>query len=486
MVTGAYPATHGVTDNFYWDRASRTDGENVSLVVEDPAMVMVPTVFDVLESRERFDTGVSIGSEFLRRTFDCTRTENGSCGPSAANPEKVTQQHLQPTWWRGAVPDVDWRGWRAKPGGLPVPSAVDDCPAEPLTPPGHAPDHCVMTKALDFIDEGDPDFTLVNLGDVDLVAHLVAMNTEATRQAVREEDRQVGRLIDCIKGSAECPNGSPQKWAHSVLFVVSDHSFSHTQDQGHVIDLAAIFRHDPELQDLVEEGGHRSVDEAIQIVGSLSGNAAIYLDDVAGDAPFSDIQERILARVRKLLVNPNGDGVRHPGISEAWYRLDNSFDPGNDLATRRPAWGLHGNQRTGELLVTALASAPTFDLLDPDNPDKSRGGNAFETATGPGYNFEAFPVTLPLSTHGHPGTRHVLFVVAGGERSCVRDHVVALDKPMPPPTRLEGDDTRQLAGQAENVDIGPTVLWALGLVPSLLEGRHGRVLREAFHCRPAS
>jgi predicted AlkP superfamily pyrophosphatase or phosphodiesterase len=482
MVTGAYPARHGVTDNFYWDRrALEPDSDDFSLLIDNPAMVTVPTLFDVLEERERFDTGLSVGWEFLRRTLDCTRTEEGKCGESAENPEKENKLHRQPRWWRGAIPDSDWPGWRQNPGGAPIPAAEDDCLADPVTETGFAPDDCVMSKALDFIDQGDPDFTLINLGGHDLAAHAVGMNTEASRKAVTESDRQIGRLVDCIEGNLECPNGSGDKWAHSVLFVVSDHSFSHAHDQGHIIDIADISRKDEVVWRLVQEAGYDSVDDAIHVVGN-AGTTHVYLDDVkVGDSRLTDLQERILARLRGLL-------TQHPGISEAWYRLDNSHDPGNDLATRRPAWGLHGNQRAGELVVTALASAPTFDPLDPGNAEKSRGGNAFEVTSGSGYSFGT-PQPAPLSarpadTHGHPGTRHILFVVAGGLQSCVSNQVAALDKRIPT-ARLEGDDTHQLTKQAENVDIGPTILWTLGLDPSLLKGGgQGRVLREAFSCQP--
>ncbi|MFQ5456974.1 MAG: hypothetical protein ACE5FC_00765 [Myxococcota bacterium] len=65
-----------------------------------------------------------------------------------------------------------------------------------------------------------------------------------------------------------------------------------------------------------------------------------------------------------------------------------------------------------------------------------------------------------------------------------------MDQIINPPsseTVNEGDDTRALAGQAETVDVAPTVLWLFGLIPEsaddarqVLPEAGGRALKEAF------
>ncbi len=164
------------------------------------------------------------------------------------------------------------------------------------------------------------------------------------------------------------------------------------------------------------------------------------------------------------------------GISEASYRFENPLDPGHTLAATRPDWHL-ADQRAGDLVVTALASGPTAGLLAPTAP----GSGPFEVASGSGIAL-ASPLeasgVIP-GDHGHPGARHVPFIIASGG-DFVIDQAVA-----PSGTVNEGDDTAANPEQPEAVDVAPTVAWMFGLDPALvMPAAQGRTLDAAFTVRP--
>src|SRR6185503_1812999 len=187
------------------------------------------------------------------------------------------------------------------------------------------------------------------------------------------------------------------------------------------------------------------------------------------DTSLTPAQETALAHMRTLALGQTG-------VVEAWYRFDNSLDPGKSLGTNRPAWHLD-NQRAGDLVVNALASGPETGLLNP----LGAGTDSYEVASGAGYTFS--PVASPSGVlpgdHGHPGTRHIPFMVIGGGDHVV-DQTVAAGG-----TVNEGYDTLGNPEQAENVDVAPTVAWIYGLDPAVaMPDASGRALTEAFSDRP--
>ena len=133
--------------------------------------------------------------------------------------------------------------------------------------------------------------------------------------------------------------------------------------------------------------------------------------------------------------------------SEALYREPNPADGGtaNTLAGAHPAWHL-GGRRTGDLVVT---HTPGGAFSDPGSFDNPLTGN-----------------------HGGPQTRDNFFAVTSGG-DAVRSQALAGNRD------VFFDDTTSNPGQAENVDVAPTVMGLFGLQPPT--DNAGRFLSEAFN-----
>jgi predicted AlkP superfamily pyrophosphatase or phosphodiesterase len=435
MLTGAYGEDHGIIANKFWDRSAAAEVD-----AESPAFIMVDTIFDVLRREApQLKTAAVLGKEKLRLLYDCTMV-GGECAEDVtANPEGAAVTHVRPDFLRGAATSPE-------PG-------TDDCLAEPVSGSGVAVDSCIMDAVIRLSATEDPDFTFVNLGTVDGLQHVDGPNSPAALAAVAQADQQVGRLVDYLKESG--------KWQDSVVMIVADHSFSF---QGppplNRVDLESLFSGDATIT---------GTGEGFAIV-SNGGTADVYLTGVdVNDASLTAPQEVALDRMREL-------ALAQTGVVEAWYRLENSLDPGQTLAANRADWHLD-DQRAGDLVVTALASGPETGLLNP----LGTGTGPYEVASGAGYTLAAPASTsgvLP-GDHGHPGTRHIPFIVIGGGDYVVDQTVAATG------TVNEGYDSGGNPGQAENVDVAPTVAWIYGLDPGVaMPDATGRALTEAFSARP--
>lgn len=443
MVTGAYGDVNGVVANTFYNRCTNPPActTAASQALEFPPLIRVDTLFDVLRREApQLRTAAVLGKEKLRILYDCTDDGAGNCiANSTANPEGVPVTHVRPDFLRGA---------KTTP-----PFGTDDCPAETASGSGVAEDVCIMDAVIRLSATEDPDFTFVNLGTVDGLQHVDGPNSPAGVTAVTSADQQIGRLVSYLKESG--------KWQDTVLIVTADHSFSWTgPDSTHRVNLQSLFAADPTILGTGENF----------VVVSSGGAAQVSLTSIGvGTTTLTTSQQTALKRMREI-------ALAQTGVSEAWYRLDNALDPGQTLAANRPAWGLN-DQRAGDLVVTALASGPT---AGPNNPTGT-GGNPFEVASGPGYIL-ASPASgqgVLQGDHGHPGARHVPFIIVGGG-----DHVV--DQTIAASGAVnEGDDTAANPEQAETVDIAPTVAWIYSLDPvSVLPNAAGRILSEAFTGRP--
>ena len=314
---------------------------------------------------------------------------------------------------------------------------------------GVALDPCIMDIVLKLSATEDPDFTFVNLGNVDALQHVDGPNSPAALAAIVDADQQIGRLVAYLKESG--------KWQDSVLIVTADHSFSWN---GPVptrrIDLASFFDADPTIL---------GTGETFTVV-SNGGTAHVYLASLGvGSSTLTASQRTALQRMREI-------ARAQTGVSEALYRLENTLDPGATLSAVHPAWGL-ADQRAGDLVVTVLASGPTSGPFNP----LGAGTGPFEVASGAGYTLSPFASASGVlqGDHGHPGTRRIPFYVIGGGDH-VTDQTIAATG-----GSNEGDDTAANPGQAENMDIAPTVAWIYGLDPAtVLPSATGRVLSEAF------
>ncbi len=521
MMTGAYGDVSGAVGNAFYDRRGQV---KKSLV--EPAMILVPTVFDVLgdpggkteggsagaspsqdsgfgEASVAAENGGSAGAspsrnsralpnsqalsrktaviagkEKLRRLFDCTK-DNGKCAASNDNPEGVSVSHVRPSFIKGSA---------VRPA-----LGSGDCPAEPALSFGVAKDACIMDLAIKLIVDEDPAFMLINLGKVDQAQHFFGPGSADASRFIMKADREVGRLVQHLQN-----NG---KWESTVLFVLSDHSFSNQgKAPDHRIDLDAVLQADRKNHSEAW-GANGGLEEAFAVVNA-GGATMVTLKSISGEAQtLNTAQADALKRMREVALFEK-PGVRRAGVSEALYRLPHPGDPGHTVAEVHPDWHLD-TARAGDLIVTAMASGAGGGAVEGGAADGSAGAspsqkskpspqgarfagaNPFKTKAGYGYAFarKGSFGGRAIGNHGHPGARHIPFIIASGGDFVVDQVIEASD----PAAVNEGDDTAALPEQAEVVDVAPTILWLQGLLApdakdakALLPQSEGRVLREAF------
>ena len=407
MVTGAYGEDSGIFSNESYNRES-----DESYDLDQPQFNFAPTLFDVIERRKPWlRTAAIMGKSKLRSLFDCTRTSEDECGPSSDNPEGVRVNHLPPDIVGGAIEE---------------PSDPErDCPAEPGSGSGYTSNECVMDRTLDVLGEHDPDFTFVNLPQVDAFSHLFGPDSLQAETAVADADVQIGRLIDALRSS--------NRWQHSVVIVTADHNFGDTQ-----LMTKRIFMED-EFSD---------VGPSPLAFVTHGGSGSAYLQDLDDpNGPLSSDQQETLKELRER-------ALATEGVEEALYRRPNPLDGGDrhTIDNVHPNWKLGGTGRVGELLIVGREDyAVLTSELDDDN--------------------------AVLGHHGHATDRHIPFIVASGG-TYVRDRKIGAD----PALVDEADDAGILRRQAENADIAETISWILK-VPAPRMSR-GRVLEEAFTVHP--
>ena len=411
MVTGAYGEDSGVFAN---ETLNRKTGESIAF--NSPELNFAETLFDAIERQKPWlRTAGVFGKEKLRNLFNCTRTSTGRCGPSSHNPEGVRVNHVKPDFLAGATTSPQ--------------NPDTDCPAEPGTGSGYARNDCTMDVAIRLLQTKDPDFTFINLPEVDAFSHASGPNSPLAKEAVTDADRQIGKLVGALKRSG--------KWQHSTMIVTADHNFGDA-----VLPQNRIFL------DEVFDGVGGSPFEVV----SHGGSASVYLTDLdASDTTLNRSQRRTLKRLRERAMETEG-------VTGTFYRLPTG-PPGTDIGDlhalqhAHPRWRLDGTPRMGELLITADDQhALSKERLDDAN--------------------------VIVGEHGHATDRHVpFFVVSGG--TYVKDQTIG---PSKPGAVDEADDTAALPEQAEAVDIASTISWVLRVEPPAHS--RGRVLREAFAEHP--
>jgi hypothetical protein len=211
-------------------------------------------------------------------------------------------------------------------------------------------------------------------------------------------------------------------WGRTVMVLLSDHSMESTPDKS---SLTARFT----------AAGISSDDYAIVQNGS-----AAFVYAARRDAG----RFAVLERLRAAALGDSAAPLAGPPAVEALYREPNPEDGGSrfTLDAVHPAWRLAGSDRTGDLVVTAPGPAGAFN--------------------------EPNPLT---GNHGGPQTRDNFFAAVGGG-TLVRPQAIAgaVDPRF--------DDTERNPGQAENVDVAPTVARLLGVRAPAQSA--GRFLAEAF------
>jgi len=227
MMTGVRPDRSGVPANAVYDRA-----EGIVRDLDRPTDLRFPTVLERL-SESGITTGTVLSKAYLFGIFG----------------DRATYR------WEPA----------------------------PLVPvSGHAPDEFTMDALIAMVDSADPDLVFTNLGDVDRVGHSDVSGTTlraARTAALAATDRQVGRFVDHLVAT--------DRWAHSVVIVLADHSMDWSIPSN-VISVDRILADSGELRDSVVIGQNGGAD-LIYWIGSRA-------DRVSG-----------LAAVRELV-------LAHPGV----------------------------------------------------------------------------------------------------------------------------------------------------------------------------
>lgn len=208
------------------------------------------------------------------------------------------------------------------------------------------------------------------------------------------------------------------RWKKTVLMVVSDHSMGSTPGEVSLTERFIQAGIPPERFFIVDNG---SLD-------------MVYLTDrQAAD------RDDLLKQMRSVAL---GSSTGDVSVDEALYRRPNAADGGDrhTLSRVHPRWRM-GNPLVGDLIVTVK---PGGKFVDPVNP---LAGN-----------------------HGSPYTTDNTILVTGGWKGLARRGTIRGKR------GRRFDDTARNPGQAENVDVAPTVSALLGLRPP--RDNQGRVLWE--------
>ena len=305
--------------------------------------------------------------------------------------------------------------WAPCSSGADDDSYCGDVPTNPIT--GYAiDDRTVMDEVIRSIREGvGARHRRPDFTFVNLHQADSAGHATGTGAAY---DAAIGQADDEI-GRLVGELQSRGEWQRTVLLILSDHSMDTTLVKTN-------------LKSAFTGGGISSGDFVIVQNGSVD---LVYLANRTSPDRF------------ELLKRMRAQALATGNVQEALYREPNPADGGaaNTLAGAHPAWHLDG-ARTGDLVVT---HKPGGAFTDPGSFDNPLTGN-----------------------HGGPHTRDNFFAVTGGS-DAVRSQSLAGNQD------AFFDDTLSNPGQAENVDVAPTVMGLFGLAPP--RDNSGRFLSEAFN-----
>jgi arylsulfatase A-like enzyme len=280
-----------------------------------------------------------------------------------------------------------------------------------------------MDAVLESLARRPFDLLFVALPDVDRSSHTFGPASHQARKALLEADRQVLRLVKALER-----NGV---WGETVLMVTADHGFVSVAPD------AAAGRPYPAIT--VGRVLARAGIDGVGLLGA-GGLETIALRGTRNEELSVEDQAR-LADVRRA-------ALAEPGVIEAWYRVANPADGGDQTTLRHahPDWRLD-HPRIGDLVLVA---APGHHFIDP---------------------FSNWAAAMS-GTHGGPDVQRIPIVITGGHPRLARSG------------RIEADGG---ARSAANPDLGATATWLLDLPqPRTISGKavppasRGRVLREAF------
>lgn len=291
---------------------------------------------------------------------------------------------------------------------------------------GLTPDERTLQVARFRSEQTDPDFLFVNLGSVDRVGHidLTGGVTSPLPTGSEPAARRAQRLATDTELRAFVQSLRDRGIYESTkLIITADHSMDWSLPN-RFVSLSPGIAADPLL--------------AGQFVVAQNGGAGLY-----------SLKDRQDPRAGARLAGLRALALAQAGADEALYRLPNPVDGGDEHAVGRahPDWHQTGD-RSGDLLLTVQDG---YRVTEP-SPGTSN--------------------PIP-GNHGMASTLRIPLIVTGGSGVKAQR-----------PAAASADPDVRSPGQAENVDIAPTVSWLLGVEPPAA-GFDGRALSEAFPARPA-
>jgi hypothetical protein len=338
MMTGAYPGNSGVAGNIFAlyapleneDSCKPTGPFDFSKAPtptsgESAECMLAETVFESIgRQRDQLVTAAVFGKPKLGRLF-----------------VKPGVDHL----WAPCDDEPDDDAY------------CGDVPTNPIS--GYAMDDAlVMDEVVRTVEQGvgpdgvRPDFTFVNLHQIDSAGHAFGRGT-AYQLATGMADDQLERLVGLLRERGE--------WDRTVMILASDHSMDTTLTH---VTMSGEF----------EDAG---IPDDKYVVVQNGGLDAIYLADRTSPDRF------------ELLKRMRATALETEGVTEALYREPNPADGGNmhTIANVHPGWHTEG-PRTGDLILT---SDPGVAFSDPSETTNPLPGN-----------------------HGGPLTRDNFTAVVGG------------------------------------------------------------------------
>lgn len=358
MITGALPSRHGITGNefaVYGDiadedscpRSIDESGPPNATSGESAPCVEAENLFETIaDSRNpgHITTALITGKPKLARLY---ATRGGASS-------RYDADHI----------------WSPCDENEPYCSEV---PTNPIT--GYAAsdsivmDEVIRTTRQRVADRGRerrPDFTFVNLPQVDSAGHAAGPSSALYNDAIGMADTEIKRFIANQKALG--------LWRRTLMMIVSDHSMDDTP----LINKVSI-------ADSLVAGGIAA--ERFEVVGN-------------GSAAHVYLTERRARGAGALLERMRGVLTAVPGVDDVLYRRRNPADGGNRFALRRarPGWGLAG-PRAGDIVLTTSPGIAVRDTSEIDS-----------------LPFDPVP-----GTHGGPQTADNSFLISGGHRAIRQD-----------------------------------------------------------------
>ena len=249
LLTGTYPAAHGITGNSFWNRAMR---EPVGKL-DAAELLEVESLFTVVEdTNSDLITFAAFAKPKLARLF-------------AGVPD------------RQRPPDTLWS-----------PTWAPETARDSVT--GYTRDADTMAASLRSMARDEPDLAVVNLADVDRTAHGHGIDSPECQEALVGADRAFGRLVEHLKALG--------RWQRSVVFVTSDHGFQRPTMAGSVVQLDQRLETEVRGVRLAADGGVAHLyAERLKRDATELGEAAAVVAHAATVARSTPGVEEVLARL---------------------------------------------------------------------------------------------------------------------------------------------------------------------------------------------